>query len=156
MIYRLVRGVLLGALLTTCCGCFAVQVERQIASGETRQLKQQFFLLGRVGEPEDIWQAVKFCLECDYFNGRVIDVDGGQAYSAIKCVFKLPCTTVFMSLPPTPLIYVRTPEDRTHACAQMVRAEGAYRGLGQRSLQGAGCVEVVSDRSRVGCSCAGC
>ena len=32
---------------------------------------------GRVGEPEDIWQAVKFCIECDYFNGRVIDVDGG-------------------------------------------------------------------------------
>jgi 3-oxoacyl-[acyl-carrier protein] reductase len=32
---------------------------------------------GRVGEPEDIWQAVKFCLECDYFNGRVVDVDGG-------------------------------------------------------------------------------
>ncbi len=31
----------------------------------------------RIGEPEDIWQAVKFCLECDYFNGRVVDVDGG-------------------------------------------------------------------------------
>ena len=30
-----------------------------------------------IGEPEDIWQAVKFCLECDYFNGRVVDVDGG-------------------------------------------------------------------------------
>jgi 3-oxoacyl-[acyl-carrier protein] reductase len=32
---------------------------------------------GRIGEPEDIWQAVKFVLECDYFNGRTIDVDGG-------------------------------------------------------------------------------
>ena len=31
----------------------------------------------RIGEPEDIWLAVKFCLECDYFNGRVVDVDGG-------------------------------------------------------------------------------
>ena len=26
---------------------------------------------------EDIWVAVKFILECDYFNGRTIDVDGG-------------------------------------------------------------------------------
>ena len=33
--------------------------------------------VGRVGLPEDIWQAVKFIVECDYFNGRVIDVDGG-------------------------------------------------------------------------------
>jgi 3-oxoacyl-[acyl-carrier protein] reductase len=32
---------------------------------------------GRVGEPEDIWMAVKFCIECDYFNGRTMDVDGG-------------------------------------------------------------------------------
>lgn len=33
--------------------------------------------VGRVGEPEDLWLAVKFVLECDYFNGRCIDVDGG-------------------------------------------------------------------------------
>jgi 3-oxoacyl-[acyl-carrier protein] reductase len=33
--------------------------------------------VGRIGEPEDIWQAVKFCLECDYFNARCVDVDGG-------------------------------------------------------------------------------
>jgi 3-oxoacyl-[acyl-carrier protein] reductase len=33
--------------------------------------------VGRIGVPEDIWLAVKFVLECDYFNGRVIDVDGG-------------------------------------------------------------------------------
>ncbi len=32
---------------------------------------------GRVGEPQDIWMAVKFCIECDYFNGRTMDVDGG-------------------------------------------------------------------------------
>ena len=35
--------------------------------------------VGRVGVPEDIWVAVKFVLECDYFNGRTIDVDGGLA-----------------------------------------------------------------------------
>jgi len=33
--------------------------------------------VGRIGLPEDIWQAVRFVLECDYFNGRTIDVDGG-------------------------------------------------------------------------------
>jgi 3-oxoacyl-[acyl-carrier protein] reductase len=33
--------------------------------------------VGRIGEPEDIWLAVKFALECDYFNGRCLDVDGG-------------------------------------------------------------------------------
>jgi len=33
--------------------------------------------VGRIGTPEDIWLAVRFILECDYFNGRTIDVDGG-------------------------------------------------------------------------------
>lgn len=32
---------------------------------------------GRIGVPEDIWLAVKFILECDYFTSRTIDVDGG-------------------------------------------------------------------------------
>jgi 3-oxoacyl-[acyl-carrier protein] reductase len=33
--------------------------------------------VGRIGMPEDLWVAVKFALECDYFNSRTIDVDGG-------------------------------------------------------------------------------
>ncbi|MBI2392606.1 MAG: SDR family NAD(P)-dependent oxidoreductase [Deltaproteobacteria bacterium] len=33
--------------------------------------------VARIGVPEDLWLAVKFCLECDYFNARTIDVDGG-------------------------------------------------------------------------------
>jgi 3-oxoacyl-[acyl-carrier protein] reductase len=33
--------------------------------------------VGRIGLPEDIWLAVKFVIECEYFNGRTIDVDGG-------------------------------------------------------------------------------
>ncbi len=36
--------------------------------------------VGRIGTPEDIWLAVKFVLECDYYNGRTIDVDGGLAF----------------------------------------------------------------------------
>jgi 3-oxoacyl-[acyl-carrier protein] reductase len=35
--------------------------------------------VGRIGVPEDIWLAVRFVLECDYFDGRTIDVDGGLA-----------------------------------------------------------------------------
>ncbi|QED27369.1 SDR family oxidoreductase [Microvenator marinus] len=33
--------------------------------------------LGRVAKPEEIFQAVRFIFECDYFTGRCIDVDGG-------------------------------------------------------------------------------
>jgi 3-oxoacyl-[acyl-carrier protein] reductase len=33
--------------------------------------------VGRIGAPEDIWKAVRFIVECDYFNGRCVDVDGG-------------------------------------------------------------------------------
>jgi 3-oxoacyl-[acyl-carrier protein] reductase len=35
--------------------------------------------VGRIGLPEDIWLAVRFVIECDYFNGRTVDVDGGLA-----------------------------------------------------------------------------
>jgi 3-oxoacyl-[acyl-carrier protein] reductase len=33
--------------------------------------------LRRAGKPSEIWQAVKFIVECDYFTGRCVDVDGG-------------------------------------------------------------------------------
>jgi 3-oxoacyl-[acyl-carrier protein] reductase len=33
--------------------------------------------VGRSAQPEDIWLAVKFVIECEYFTGRCIDVDGG-------------------------------------------------------------------------------
>jgi 3-oxoacyl-[acyl-carrier protein] reductase len=36
--------------------------------------------VGRIGLPEDVWLAVKFAIECDYFNGRTIDVDGGFSF----------------------------------------------------------------------------
>jgi 3-oxoacyl-[acyl-carrier protein] reductase len=35
--------------------------------------------LGRMGKPEDIWRAVKFIYDCDYFTGETIDVHGGAA-----------------------------------------------------------------------------
>ena len=36
--------------------------------------------LRRVGRPEEIWLALKFIIECDYFTGRVIEVDGGSNF----------------------------------------------------------------------------
>jgi 3-oxoacyl-[acyl-carrier protein] reductase len=36
--------------------------------------------VGRIGVPEDLWVAVRFALECDYFNARTVDVDGGLSF----------------------------------------------------------------------------
>jgi 3-oxoacyl-[acyl-carrier protein] reductase len=36
--------------------------------------------VGRIGLPEDIWTAVRFAIECDYFNARTVDVDGGLSF----------------------------------------------------------------------------
>lgn len=33
--------------------------------------------VGRIGEPEDLYKAIRFAIECDYLNGETIDVDGG-------------------------------------------------------------------------------
>jgi 3-oxoacyl-[acyl-carrier protein] reductase len=36
--------------------------------------------LGRIGKPHEIWLALKFIVECDFFTGRTIDVDGGSMF----------------------------------------------------------------------------
>ena len=35
--------------------------------------------LGRLGKPEEIWRAVRFILEDDFFTGRTVEIDGGAA-----------------------------------------------------------------------------
>ena len=35
--------------------------------------------LGRIAEPTEIYMAIKFIFECDFFTGRCIDVDGGMS-----------------------------------------------------------------------------
>jgi 3-oxoacyl-[acyl-carrier protein] reductase len=35
--------------------------------------------LGRMGAPEEVWQAVRFILSCEFFTGRTIEVDGGAS-----------------------------------------------------------------------------
>jgi len=34
--------------------------------------------VGRLGEMKEISQTVKFIIECDFINGRVLEIDGGQ------------------------------------------------------------------------------
>jgi 3-oxoacyl-[acyl-carrier protein] reductase len=36
--------------------------------------------LQRIGTTEEIWLALKFIIECDFFTGRVIEVDGGANF----------------------------------------------------------------------------
>jgi 3-oxoacyl-[acyl-carrier protein] reductase len=62
-------------------GCVAPgMVETPMTQGMNQKARDalvQNIPVGRIGLPEDLWLAVKFVLECDYFNGRTIDVDGG-------------------------------------------------------------------------------
>lgn len=52
----------------------------QDISEEARQALILRTPLGRIGSPAEVWLAVRFILECDYFTGRVIDVDGGLSF----------------------------------------------------------------------------
>lgn len=58
-------------------------VETPMTRGMNQKALEAFVAqipVGRIGQPEDLWLAVKFVLECDYFTGRTIDVDGGIAF----------------------------------------------------------------------------
>lgn len=36
--------------------------------------------LGRMARPDEIWAGLEFIIECDYFTGRVLTIDGGAAF----------------------------------------------------------------------------
>jgi len=62
------------------CAVAPGMIETPMTEGMNRKARDALVAnvpCGRIGEPEDIWMAVKFCIECDYFNGRTMDVDGG-------------------------------------------------------------------------------
>ena len=57
-------------------------VETPMTQGMNQKARDalvQMIPVGRIGLPEDLWLAVKFVIECDYFHGRTIDVDGGMS-----------------------------------------------------------------------------
>lgn len=58
-------------------------IETPMTAGMNQKALEAFVQkipVGRIGQPEDIWQAVKFIVECDYFTGQTIDVDGGMTF----------------------------------------------------------------------------
>jgi 3-oxoacyl-[acyl-carrier protein] reductase len=63
------------------CGAIAPgMVETPMTRGMNQKARDALVAavpVGRIGEPEDLWLGVKFILECDYFNARTVDVDGG-------------------------------------------------------------------------------
>jgi 3-oxoacyl-[acyl-carrier protein] reductase len=40
---------------------------------------KQAIPVGRFGRPEEVWMGIKFVIECEFFNGRILEVDGGAA-----------------------------------------------------------------------------
>jgi 3-oxoacyl-[acyl-carrier protein] reductase len=63
-----------------CGGIAPGMVETPMTRGMNQKARDALVAavpVGRIGEPEDLWLGVKFVLECDYFNARTIDVDGG-------------------------------------------------------------------------------
>lgn len=58
-------------------------VETPMTAGMNQKALDAFVAqipVGRIGTPHDIWLAVRFVLECDYFTARTIDVDGGIGF----------------------------------------------------------------------------
>jgi 3-oxoacyl-[acyl-carrier protein] reductase len=49
-------------------------------SDEAMKSLVQGIPVGRIGTPEEVWLAVKFIIECEFFTGRVIEVDGGASF----------------------------------------------------------------------------
>ena len=66
------------------CGAIAPgMVETPMTQGMNQKARDALVAaipVGRCGVPEDIWLAVRFVIECEYFNGRTIDVDGGLSF----------------------------------------------------------------------------
>lgn len=46
-------------------------------AADARASLEQRIPAGRIGRPEEIWLALKFIIECEYFNGSILEVDGG-------------------------------------------------------------------------------
>jgi len=60
-------------------GLIETPMLERLPLGRKADLIQQI-PLGRAGTPEEIWLALKFIIECEYFTGRVIEVDGGLVF----------------------------------------------------------------------------
>jgi 3-oxoacyl-[acyl-carrier protein] reductase len=66
-----VAGIAPGLVETPMLGQLAEETRNSLIAGIPLQ---------RIGTPHEIWLALKFIIECDYFTGRVIEVDGGSTF----------------------------------------------------------------------------
>ncbi len=66
-----VAGIAPGLIDTPMLGQLAEETRNSLIDGIPLQ---------RIGTPYEIWLALKFIIECDYFTGRVIEVDGGSTF----------------------------------------------------------------------------
>lgn len=46
-------------------------------SGEAREALRAGIPLGRFGDPDEVWLTLRYVVECGFFTGRVIEIDGG-------------------------------------------------------------------------------
>ena len=66
-----VAGIAPGLVDTPMLGQLAEETRNSLIAGIPLQ---------RIGTPYEIWLALRFIIECDYFTGRVIEVDGGSTF----------------------------------------------------------------------------
>jgi 3-oxoacyl-[acyl-carrier protein] reductase len=55
-------------------------IETPMTAGMNQKARERLVAaipVGRIGTAEDVWRALRFIVECDYFDGRCVDVDGG-------------------------------------------------------------------------------
>jgi 3-oxoacyl-[acyl-carrier protein] reductase len=57
-------------------GLVATSMAEQIPEDRRKQMLSHV-AVGRMGKPEEIAHGVLFCVENDFFNGRVLELDGG-------------------------------------------------------------------------------
>lgn len=63
-----------------CCAVAPGFIETPMTAGMKPEALEKVIApvpLRRMGQPDEIWQAVRFAIECEYFTGRVLEVDGG-------------------------------------------------------------------------------
>jgi 3-oxoacyl-[acyl-carrier protein] reductase len=66
-----VAGIAPGLVDTPMLGQLAEETRNSLIAGIPLQ---------RIGTPHEIWLALQFIIECEYFTGRVIEVDGGSTF----------------------------------------------------------------------------
>jgi len=66
-----VAGIAPGLVDTPMLGQLSEDTQKSLIAGIPLQ---------RIGKPIEIWLALKFIIECEYFTGRVIEVDGGSTF----------------------------------------------------------------------------